>query len=177
CWALRWRFFWRRSQGSGKSLRMLEPVAAHPHPASTMMMTTRRRLGAIIGVGVGLAGCDRAPTAPAELPPGQVAVGPGTIFALPAPATLQRDVEAQQLVTARYGKDTFAFEALVSVSPARLLAVVTDTLGRQAMSAAWDGRAMRVDKAPWAPPELKADNVIADIMLVHWPTDAIRAGL
>jgi hypothetical protein len=106
-----------------------------------------------------------------------VTVAPGVVFSLPGPATLGRSVEARQLVTVHHGDETFVFETSISVMPARLLVVGTDTLGRRAMTIEWTGDELKVDTAPWVPPELRARNVLADIMLVHWPEDAVRAGL
>jgi hypothetical protein len=63
------------------------------------------------------------------------------------------------------------------VTPARLLVVGTDMLGRRAMTIEWTGDDLTADAAPWVPGELRARNVIADIMLLHWPERAVRAGL
>lgn len=151
-------------------------------PASSRATTAMQLLGVIVGAGFGLAGCalgGAAPSGPpnAQVPNAQVMVAPGIIFALPPPATLGRSVEAQQLVTAHYRNDTFAFEASISVTPARLLLVGTDMMGRRAMTIEWTGNDLTVEAAPWVPAELRARNVIADIMLLHWPENAVRAGL
>jgi hypothetical protein len=144
-------------------------------------------LGVIVGASVALAGCAAvalAPPAPtnaqmpnAQVPSGLVMVAPGVSFVLPPPATLGRSVEAQQLVTAHYRNETFAFEASISVTSARLLLVGTDMLGRRAMTIEWTGNDLKVEAAPWVPAELRARNIIADIMLARWPQDAVRAGL
>jgi len=156
-------------------------------PGSFRTTTAMHLLGVIVGVSLGLAGCapvSATPSGPpnaqvpnAQVPNGQVIVAPGITFVLPPPATLGRSVEAQQLVTARYRNDTFAFEASISVTPARLLLVGTDMLGRRAMTIEWTGNDLKVEAAPWVPAELRARNVIADIMLAHWPQNAVRAGL
>jgi hypothetical protein len=129
---------------------------------------------AAIAAGLGLAGC--AVTAPVP-PAGQVTVAPGIVFTLPPPAALQRSVEAEQLVTAHYHNETFVFETRISVTPVRLLVAGTDMLGRRAMTIAWNGTDLKVETAPGVPPELRARNVIADIMLLHGPLQAVRAGL
>ncbi len=171
-------------------------------PRSFRATTAMQLLGGILGAGLGLAGCAPVGTAPpgqtnaqipnlqipnaqapngqmpsGQVPDAQVMVAPGVTFALPSPATLGRSVEAQQLVTARYRNDTFAFEASISVTPARLLLVGTDMLGRRAMTIEWTGNDLTFEAAPWLPAELRARNIIADIMLAHWPQNAVRAGL
>jgi hypothetical protein len=130
--------------------------------------------GALLGIG--LAGCTHLATPPAP-PPGQVTIAPGIVLSLPSPAALQREVEAQQLVTAHYGDSTFVFEARISVTPSRMLVVATDTLGRRAMTMTWTGAVLRSELAPWVPAELRPQNVLADIVLQHWPIGAVRAAL
>jgi hypothetical protein len=142
-------------------------------PVSFAVMAWLYWLGVVVSVGAGLAGCAAVDTPPS----GRVTVAPGVVFSLPGPATLGRSVEARQLVTVHHGDETFVFETSISVMPARLLVVGTDTLGRRAMTIEWTGDELKVDTAPWVPPELRARNVLADIMLVHWPEDAVRAGL
>jgi hypothetical protein len=146
-------------------------------PAASRIMASMHLLGVIIGAGLGLGGCTRIGTALTALPAGQVTVAPGVMFSMPPPAALQRSVEAQQLITARYRDETFVFETRISVTPSQMLVVGTDMLGRRAMTIEWTGNAMKVEVAPWVPPELRARNVIADIMLLYWPENAVRAGL
>ena len=81
------------------------------------------------------------------------------------------------MITAHYRNATDLFETRISVTPARLLVVATDMLGRRAMTIEWTGSDLTVEAAPWVPAGLRARNVIADIMLVHWPASAIRAAL
>jgi hypothetical protein len=126
---------------------------------------------------VGFAGCALVGPDPSDLSGRQVAVAPGIAFSLPGPAALGRSVEATQLITARHQQQKFVFETNISITPARLLLAGTDMLGRRAMTIEWDGDALKVEAANWVPPELRARNVIADTMLLHWPTDAVRGGL
>ena len=160
-------------------MKVAEPMAIRD---SAAWITTPTRRVAVMAAALGLAGCAFVgPTAPdvpkGQVPKGQVTVAPGIAFSLPSPAALGRSVEASQLVTAHYRRDTFVFETRISVTQARLLAVGTDMLGRRAMTIQWTGTDLRVEAAPWVPRELRARNVIADIMLVHWPEQAVRAGL
>ena len=104
-------------------------------------------------------------------------MAPGVTLSLPPPASLHRAVEAQQLITAHYAGNTFIFETRVSVTPSRILVVATDTLGRRGATIMWDGTAMRVETAPWAPSALRPANVLADIVSLHWPLAVLSAAL
>jgi hypothetical protein len=146
-------------------------------PASSRATISLPWLGVIVGAGLVLAGCAHVGATPSGPPNAQVTVAPGVVFTLPPPATLGRSVEAQQLITARYLNDTFTFETSISATPARLLVVGTDSLGRRAMTIEWTGDDLKVESAPWVPAQLRARNIIADIMLLHWPPAAVRAGL
>lgn len=125
----------------------------------------------LLALCLGLAGCTSVPA------PTQVAVAPGIELALPSPAALGRVEDAQQLVTAHYNGAVFVFETRISVTPSRLLVVGTDMLGRRAMTISWDGSAMRVEVASWVPAALRPQNVLADIILMHWPIGVLRADL
>ncbi len=109
--------------------------------------------------------------------PESVLVAPGVELELPPPSALERRVEAAQLVTARYEGTTSVFEGRLSVAPDRLFLVCTDVLGRRAMTVAWDGVRLEVERAPWLPEALPPENVLADIVLLFWPEESIRRGL
>jgi hypothetical protein len=155
-------------------IQAIETSAVFASPHTTL---PSRLLGAMMAAGLGLAGCTLVRPVPPEAPIGQVVVAPGLTFALPRPAALGRPVEAAQLVTARYKHTTFVFETRISVTHARVLVAGTDMLGRRAMTIEWTGDDLKVEAAPWVPAELRAGNVIADIMLLHWPASAVRAAL
>ena len=151
----------------------IRAAAAPLRPA----ITTLRWRDAVLAAGLGLSCCTAAGPNPADSPAGQVTVAPGIVYCLPSPAALERSVEAFQLITVRHGYDTFAFETRISVTPARVLVVGIDMLGRRAMTIEWTGGNLKVEAAPWVPPQLRARNVIADIMMLHWPAAAVQAGL
>lgn len=109
--------------------------------------------------------------------PESVLVAPGVVLELPPPSALKRQVEAVQLVTARYDGNTSVFEGRLSVASDRLFLVCTDGLGRRAMTIAWDGTLLEVTRASWLPEALPPENVLADIMLLFWPEESIRRGL
>jgi hypothetical protein len=168
---------WCRGIWFGTDIRTLAIRA----PAARGRTTSSGVVGAMMAVGLGLAGCTVAgpgPPGPVESPvESQVIVAPGVAFTLLPPGSLGQSVEATQLITARYQNQTFVFETRVSVTPARLLVAGTDMLGRRAMTIEWTGAKLSVETAPWVPAALRAQNIIADIMLLHWPESAVRSGL
>lgn len=116
-----------------------------------------------------LAACCTPPVAPQ-----QVDIAPGVTFILPQPSGLGRDIEATQLVTARHGDEVFLFEGRLSVTAARILLAGSDMLGRKVMTIRWDGTTLSADRAVWLPDRLRPENVLADIMLMYWPDQALR---
>ena len=133
-----------------------------------------RCLVGIVAAALALTACTSPTSAPPEA---SVIIAPGVNFTLPPPPALGRTVEASQLVTAHYRQQTFVFETHVSVTPARLLAAGFDSLGRRVMMIEWNGTTLKTETAPWVPSGLRAANVVADLMLVHWPAEAVRAGM
>lgn len=129
-----------------------------------------RRLFRLILVGL-LAACAAPPH-----PVGPVALAPRVGLRLPDPALLGEAVEVVQLVTASHGGDAFIFEGRLSVTPAGLILVTTDGMGRRAMTIRWSNGQLAVDKASWLPAGLPPPaNMLADIMLMYWPVEVLRA--
>lgn len=102
---------------------------------------------------------------------------PGRDLALPVPADLGRPVEAEQMLTATYDGQTFAFEGRISITPERLVMVGVDGMGRRAMTATWDGRSLAIESAPWLPPNVRPGSMLADIVVLYWPEAAVRKAL
>ena len=119
-----------------------------------------------------LASCATPP--PAQ---GPVEVAPGVSVFLPPPASLGRSIEAVQLVTARHGKDSFTFEAHLSVTPERVLLAGTDGFGQRVMEVRWTGQTLTVSKAAWIPETLRPENILADVTLIYWPDAVVRSQL
>lgn len=129
-----------------------------------------RHLLSLFLVGL-LAACSLSPHAG-----GPVALTPQVSLRLPDPALLGEAIEATQLVTASHGGDSFTFEGRLSVTPAGLILVTTDGMGRRAMTIRFSNGALEVDKASWLPATLPPPaNMLADIMLMYWPVEVLRA--
>jgi hypothetical protein len=106
-----------------------------------------------------------------------VQIAPDLSLTLPRPADLGQSIEVMQLVTARYGDQTYAFEARVSATANQFLMVGLDSLGRRAMTITWSDAAISYESAPWLPPQLRPENVLADMVLLYWPEAAVSQAL
>jgi Protein of unknown function (DUF3261) len=121
---------------------------------------------------LGVAACAAPP--PMEKP---VTIAPGITLSLPAPEDLGRRVDVVQMVTARHGADSFAFEGRLSVDGNRLQLVGSDAMGRRAMTVTWNGGLLEVERAAWLPESLHPENILADIVLLYWPEAVLRRSL
>ena len=140
------------------------------------MSATRNRLRTIAALVMlaCLAGCT---TAPAEHSPGTVRIGPEMYLSLPRPDELGRELEAAQLVAARYGEQTFLFECRLSATAGRFSFVGLDMLGRRAMSVVWTDSGVTAEKAAWVPQALSPERILADMVLLYWPDAAVQRSL
>lgn len=130
------------------------------------------RIKAALFLLLALAGCA---TQPPES--GAVMVAPGVTLALPAPGDLGRSIEAMQMVSAHHGADTWVFEGRLSVRPDELRLACLDGMGRRALTVVWAGGRLEVERAPWVPDTLRAENILADIVLLYWPEQVVRRSL
>jgi hypothetical protein len=143
------------------------------------MFSDLRRLGIVLLTSL-LGACSSLP--PSMPPAGTSAsvealIAPGRRIILPQPSELGRLVEARQLVTVQFMGNAMAFETRLSVTAGKLSLVCMDTLGRRAITAAWDGTKLDVDVAPWVPEAVKPGSLLADLVLIYWPEKAARAAV
>ena len=96
---------------------------------------------------------------------------------LPPPSELGRDLHAVHLVTARYGDRTVSFEGHIDVTGGRFRMAMLDPLGRKALSVDWTGGDIVATAAPWFPASLPPKNILADLVLMYWPPEALRQAL
>ena len=106
-----------------------------------------------------------------------VHISPDLTLTLPRPSDLSQSVEASQMVTARYGDQSFAFEGHISATPERFLMVGLDSLGRRTITITWTDAAITYEAAPWLPAQLRPENVLADMVLLYWPELSVRSAL
>ena len=129
-------------------------------------MTLARRSCLVLGLAA-LAGCAPRPRLPTLPEPYALRL---------APASLGRELALQQRMTLTvYG---FAQQMDVALEvDAQAVRLVVMAFGQVLARLDWDGRALRESRAPGWPPAVTAARVLSDLQLVHWPADAIRAGL
>lgn len=133
----------------------------------------RALVAVILGITL-LAACDRRPPAPRG---GAVPIAPGLTLTLPRPGDLRRVLEARQLVTARYGTQTVVFESHLSAEADRLVVVALDTLGRRALTVTWTDVGIETERAEWLPTQVRAEHMLADLVILYWPEDVVREAL
>ena len=112
-----------------------------------------------------------------DQPGRSIHISPDLTLILPRPSELAQSVEATQLVTARYGAQSYAFEGHISATPERFLMVGLDSLGRRSMTITWTEAAITYEAAPWLPPQLRPENVLADMVLLYWPDISVQRAL
>lgn len=120
-----------------------------------------------------LQGCAARPATP----PATVRIAPELDLVLPQPGTLGRSVNATQLVSAHYGDQTITFEGHISARPDRFLLAVIDPLGRKALTITWTDQDIAYESAPWLPPKLRPENMLADLVVLYWPEAVVREAL
>jgi len=121
--------------------------------------------------------CASAPSGPPP-PPGVAAVARDRLYlTLPLPPGYPEEKEMTQSIVAAYGPRKVAFDALVSLGPEKVTVIVTAPAGPRVAQIDWtrDGVATRTDGAP--PPGFRAENVLADMVMTHWPKAALETAL
>lgn len=118
--------------------------------------------------------CTQATVVP---PARSVQIAPDLTLILPRPGDLGQVIEVTQLVTARYGSQSYAFEGHVSATPERFLMVGLDGLGRRTMTITWTDTEVTYESPPWVPTQLRPENVLADMVLLYWPEASVRQAL
>jgi hypothetical protein len=108
------------------------------------------------------------------VPAAPVRIAPDLALTLPQPGDLGRNVEANQLLTAHYGDQSFVFEGRLSATAERFLMVGLDPLGRELLRITWTPSGLDYVTAPWLPAGLQPENMLADIVLLYWPEDTVR---
>jgi hypothetical protein len=111
---------------------------------------------------------------PAARPAASVRVAPELALTLPQPGDLGRNVEASQLLTARYGDQAYVFEGRLSATSDRFLMVGLDPMGRELLRINWTRTGVEYSAAPWLPADLRVENILADIVLLYWPEETVR---
>lgn len=113
-----------------------------------------------------LAACaGRMPKPVLELPP----------LRLP-PASLPAPLALQQQLHFRFGRHERDLDALLEADSDRVQLAV-QVMGQTGVRLQWDGRELTQQRAPWLPPQVRAERVLDDLQFALWPTAAIAAAL
>lgn len=113
----------------------------------------------------------------AERDTGRIQIAPNLVLVLPRPGDLGQSFEITQLVTARYGKESYVFEGHLRATPDLFLMVGLDLTGRRAITITWTDAAIAYEAAPWVPGAIRPENILADMILLYWPTAVLRRAL
>jgi hypothetical protein len=108
---------------------------------------------------------------------GSTAIAPGLELAIPTGRDLGYPVEATQLITAHFRSQVQVFQAYITVTPDKITVVALDPFGGRAMTIIATDDGIHADVSPIVPSVLRPANILADIAIVYWPTDAVRRAL
>lgn len=137
------------------------------------MSTPLRPLGLLASALMLLQACASSPPPAGD----QAMIAPGHVLTLPAPAEYGRRAEVAQLVTVHWRDQTFGFEARISITPQQVVIAGIDGMGRRAMTITWNDSGVSQEAAPWLPEAMQPGPVLADIVVLYWPEDAVRRAL
>jgi hypothetical protein len=70
-----------------------------------------------------------------------------------------------------------AFDALVSLSPEKVTIIVTAPAGPRVAQIDWDADGVRTKTDGPPPPGFRGENVLADMVMTHWPKAALEEAL
>lgn len=129
----------------------------------------------LIACALALAACVSAP--PDETNGNTVVVAPGVSLRLPIRPDPGRRIEAHQLVEIRHEDRIFAIESRISIDAGRFRMVALDALGRRALTLTWSESGIDAEVAPWVPDTFDVRNLLADLVVIYWPSDAVRTAL
>jgi hypothetical protein len=125
-----------------------------------------------------LCGCvATAPNASIPAADDQAILAPHLTCVLPPPGAAGGNVNVAQSIVAHFRGQTFSFEAQIQATSTEFDLVALDNLGRRAMSVRWQGGRMDVTRAPWLPVDVRPADILADVAIVYWPTDAVAPAL
>lgn len=96
---------------------------------------------------------------------------------LPSPPGYPENRTLSQIVRARYGERSAAFEAIVDLSNDEVSVVITVLGGPRVATLTWNDAGVREERTLLAPTGVPVENILADIFLVVWPVSAIAESL
>jgi hypothetical protein len=94
-----------------------------------------------------------------------------------APASLQGDRSANQIVRGAFGEREMVLNCVIAVQGSALSVVGLTTMGVRAFTLRYDGQTINVQTYLPVPPQLTPERLLADIQLVYWPFSALQTEL
>lgn len=93
-----------------------------------------------------------------------------------APSTAQKSFSANQILNVTHNGQTHQLESLLEWDSSSIrLAIVK--FGKRIMTVNYDGVRVDVQKEAFVPDALQGEQVLSDIQLVYWPTEALKIAL
>ncbi|HYG05264.1 MAG TPA: DUF3261 domain-containing protein [Stenotrophomonas sp.] len=93
-----------------------------------------------------------------------------------APAALGQTLALQQRLVFSYGERRSTMDALLEAD-ADEVRLAVQALGQTGVTLRWDGHTLQQQRAPWLPPQVRAERVLDDLQFALWPAAAVRAAL
>ncbi|MBH1666614.1 DUF3261 domain-containing protein [Stenotrophomonas maltophilia] len=93
-----------------------------------------------------------------------------------SPASLPAPLALQQQLHFRFGRHERDLDALLEAD-AQQVRLAVQAMGQTGVRLQWDGRQLTQQRAPWLPPQVRAERVLDDLQFALWPTAAIAAAL
>lgn len=109
--------------------------------------------------------------------PLQARIASDVLLTLPLPPGYPDTRVIQQIGQGRYGEHESAFEAVLSLAPARVEIVLTMLGGPRLATITWDEAGIREARSPFAPDEVPVQNILADVFVSMWPAEAVAHAL
>ena len=126
-----------------------------------------------------LAGCasQQSAPSPAAASFSVVQIAPNLTLHMPSFGGLDRPVDIVQNVVMTYGDRVVSFEGRINASSDHFTMVCIDPMGRRAISIKWTDGGISYEAAPWVPPQLRPQNILADFVVMYWPQSAVAKAL
>jgi predicted exporter len=158
---------------TGVALSMLFSSLARPVGKDASSGPTMRTLLAGLLVFVFASGC----ATPEVARPPAVPIGKNLSFKLPSPPGYPQEITLLQTVRATYGNQRVAFQTVASLAADKVHVVITLPTGPRLMTIDWSALGVTTDRSNLAPPDLRGENVLADLVIALWDLKAVRAAL
>ena len=105
-----------------------------------------------------------------RVPAEDAATGP-----LVTPAALNADHTSNQIVRGAFGAREMTVNCVLTVRGQTLTIVGLTAMGVRAFTIRYDGQTVQVENDLPVPAQLTPERLLADVELVYWPFDALRA--